>query len=80
MKRFGQSGSGKTHTLFGPNNSGGIVQKSLELIFARAELLKKSGCTVSVYSSFSEISLDSVRDLNSSLGPDQMELNLSRLR
>lgn len=79
MKRFGQSGSGKTHTLFGPNNSGGIVQKSLDLIFARAELLKKFGWTLSVYSCFSEISLDSVRDLNSALGPDQMEVNMSSL-
>lgn len=55
------------------------MQRSLDLIFARAELLKKFGWTLSVYSSFSEINLESVRDLNSSIGPDQMEMNMSKI-
>jgi hypothetical protein len=59
----GQSGSGKTFTMFGAPNNGGIIQRTIELLFGLMDSGKASGWSYSVTASFVEVYNNNVRPL-----------------
>ena len=65
---YGQTGSGKTYTMEGQscnkiNENKGIIQKSVELMFAASKKLEEIGWSYSFYASSIEIYNEQVRDL-----------------
>jgi hypothetical protein len=68
---YGQSGTGKTYTMFGNNsknwslkdNTTGVMQRSLLDIFSYMEECRADNKTAKLYVSFYEIYLECVRDL-----------------
>lgn len=58
---FGESGTGKTHTLFGTKDEAGVVQSTLEAVFAYIETT--AGKDFVVRAGFFEIFNESVNDL-----------------
>lgn len=60
---YGQTSSGKTHTVFGSPQDPGIVPRALELVFAGVERLRAAGWSFSVHASFVEAYNEQLRDL-----------------
>jgi hypothetical protein len=57
-----------------------MIVRSLDIIFARTELLKKMGWMVNVLYSFNEVTNDRMVDLCSNVEQELYELNMSKLK
>lgn len=60
---YGQTGSGKTHTIMGNESDLGMIPRSVEQIFERAERLKKDQWKFQFQACFLEIYNEKIRDL-----------------
>lgn len=60
---YGQTGSGKTHTIIGSENDLGMVPRSIQQIFDRAERLSKDRWQFEFRASFLEIYNEKIADL-----------------
>lgn len=61
--RIGQSGSGKTHTIFGAEGKLGIAPRMAERLFSSMEAASEAGWIYTLTASFLEICDDEIRDL-----------------
>jgi kinesin family member C1 len=62
---YGQTGAGKTHTMFGgaTEDERGIVPRAVEHLFSKLAQLSEHGWTAEVETEFLEVYNDSIRDL-----------------
>jgi kinesin family member C1 len=60
---YGQTGSGKTHTIMGSERDAGMIPRSVQQIFERAERLQKDQWQFQFRASFLEIYNEKIRDL-----------------
>ena len=61
---YGQTGTGKTHTMQGASGEErGIIPRSLEMIVAETQRLKLQGWKYTLHASFLEIHNENLRDL-----------------
>lgn len=60
---YGQTGSGKTHTIMGNEDDLGMIPRSVNQIFERAERMAKDQWTFELRASFLEIYNEKIRDL-----------------
>merc|ERR1740133_422406 len=71
---YGQTSSGKTFTMEGNSNTNGIIQLSVEAIFAYFDDLSRSGTKYTMRAAYLEIHNEKLIDLLADAGPVEVKL------